>query len=117
MSANKVILLGRLGKDPETREVNGTNVCKFSLATSETWKDKSGQKQEKTEWHNVVIWGNQAEACGKYLKKGSQAFVEGKIEYRSYQKDDETKYITEVKAVNIRFVGGEQKAETDTAGF
>ena len=80
MSVNKVILVGNLGKDPEVRFTGGGRaVCKFPLATSETWNDAEGHKQERTEWHNVVVWGKQGENCGQYLSKGRQVYVEGSI--------------------------------------
>jgi len=96
---NKVILIGRLGKDPESREVNSKVLTRFSLATSDNWTDKTtGQKQEKVEWHNVSIWGRQGEIAKQYLKQGSQVYLEGKIETQKYQ--DKTtgqdKYITKV---------------------
>lgn len=82
---NKVILIGRLGKDPETRYMpNGDAVCNFSVATSESWKDQSGQRVERTEWHNITIYRRLAEITGQYLKKGSQVYLEGKIQSRKY---------------------------------
>lgn len=82
---NKVILIGRLGKDPETRYMpNGEAVCNFSVATSESWKDQSGQQQERTEWHNITMYHRLAEIAGQYLKKGSQVYLEGKIQTRKY---------------------------------
>lgn len=110
MSVNKVILLGRLGQDPEYKVTpSGAAVCNFSLATSETWNDKnSGQKQEKTEWHRVVVWGKLAEICNQYLSKGSQAFVEGRLQTRSWEdKDGNKKYTTEINATTVQFVGGQ----------
>ncbi len=109
MSVNKVILLGRLGQDPELKYTpSGAAVCNFSLATSESWMDKnSGQKQEKTEWHRIVVWGKLAELCNQYLSKGRQAFVEGRIETRSW--DDQSgqkRYTTEIKANTVQFIGG-----------
>ncbi len=84
-SLNKVILIGNLGRDPELKMTStGTPVARFSLATTETWKNAQGEKQSKTEWHNVVIWGKQAEIAEKYLRKGKQVMVEGKIQYREY---------------------------------
>ncbi len=105
---NKVLIIGNLGKDPEVRFTpNGKAMCKFSVATSEKWVDQQGQKQEKTEWHNVVVWGKQAESCGQYLLKGRSVFVEGKISTRSYDdKDGNKKYITEIVARDVRFLGG-----------
>lgn len=93
---NKVILIGNLGKDPETRTFdNGNEVCQFSLATSENYKDKSGEWQEKTTWHNIVVWGKQAQRAAK-LSKGDTLYLEGKIDNRSYEKDGQTRYISEV---------------------
>lgn len=108
MSVNKVILLGRLGKDPEIKYTqNGNAVCNFTMATSETWNDKSGQKQERTEWHRIVVWGKLAELCNQYLSKGREAFVEGKLQTRSWEGQDGKKnYTTEIMADNVRFVGG-----------
>ena len=107
-SVNKVILVGNLGKDPEVRFTpSGRAVAKFSLATSEAWSDQAGKKQERTEWHNVVVWGKQAESCGQYLSKGRQVFVEGAIRSRSYDdKEGNKRYITEIVAQRIQFLGG-----------
>jgi single-strand DNA-binding protein len=104
---NKVILVGNLGKDPEVRFTpSGQAVAKFSVATTEKWKDQQGQLQERTEWHNIVVWGKQAETCGQYLSKGRQVFIEGRIQSRSYDdKDGNKKYITEIVAQNVRFLG------------
>ncbi len=104
---NKVILVGQLGKDPETKTMqDGKMNCKFSLATSETY---GGNK--KTEWHNITVWGKTAEIVSQYCKKGKQIYLEGKIQYRSYEKDGQTKYITEINARKITFLGGGQKQE------
>jgi len=107
MSVNKVIILGRLGSNPEIKYTpNGGAVCNFSLATSEAWTDKSGQKQEKTEWHRIVVWGKLAELCNQYLSKGRQAYVEGSLQTRSW--DDKTgqkRYTTEILARTIQFIG------------
>lgn len=94
----KVILIGNLGKDPEVRTMtSGDKVCNFSLATSITWKDKQGEKQEKTTWHNIVVWNKGlVNVCESYLKKGSKVYIEGTIENRSYEKDGQTKYISEI---------------------
>ncbi len=109
MSVNKVILVGRLGKDPETRYMtNGEAVTNVTLATSENWKDKSGEKQEKTEWHNLVFYRRLAEVAGEYLKKGSQIYVEGKIQTRKWQ-DKETgkdRYTTEIIVNEMQMLGG-----------
>lgn len=95
---NRVTLIGNLGKDPEMKyTTNGTAVANFSLATSESWKDDSGQKQERTEWHNIVVWRKLAEVCAEYLKKGSRVYLEGKIQTRSYDdKNGVKRYVTEI---------------------
>ena len=110
---NKVIILGRLGADPETKNISsGSTVTSFSLATSESWKDKEGQKQER-----VVVWGKLAEICGKYLAKGRQAFVEGRLQTRSWEDQQGNKrYTTEIVANNVQFVGGNAQA-ADSTGF
>ena len=108
MSVNKVILLGRLGQDPELKYTpGGAAVCNFSMATTEAWTDKQGQKQEKTEWHRIVVWGKLAELCNQYLAKGRQAFVEGRLQTRSWDDKDGTKrYTTETMATTVQFIGG-----------
>ncbi|MBU6376566.1 MAG: single-stranded DNA-binding protein [Bdellovibrionales bacterium] len=108
MSVNKVILIGRLGQNPEVRHTpSGSSVANFSLATNESWTDKQGQKQERTEWHRVVVWGKLADLCGQYLVKGRQVFIEGKLQTRQWQdKDGQTKYTTEVLAQTVQFLGG-----------
>lgn len=105
---NKVIIVGNLGKDPEVRFTpGGKAVAKLAVATSEKWTDNDGNKQERTEWHNVVVWGKQAESCGQYLSKGRQVYVEGSIKSRQYDdKDGNKRYITEVVARDVRFLGG-----------
>jgi single-strand DNA-binding protein len=112
-SVNKVILIGNLGGDPETRTVNDTTVTSMSLATTETWKDKNGQKQERTEWHRINVWGPQGENVAKYLSKGSKAYVEGKLETRSYEKDGQKKYSTEVRADRVVFLDGKKGGGED----
>ncbi len=108
MSVNKVILIGNLGKDPEVRfTAGGKAVARFSVATSEQWSDTEGQRQERTEWHNIVVWGKQAESCGQYLQKGRQVYIEGRIQNRSYDdKEGNKKYITEINAQRVQFLGG-----------
>ena len=102
---NKVILIGNLGNDPEVRTLeNGTKVASFSIATSERWKNKQGEKQEETDWHNCVVWSPKAEVVESYLKKGSKVMIEGKIKTRQYEKDGEKKYITEIKVDNFEFL-------------
>jgi single-strand DNA-binding protein len=108
MSINKVILVGNLGKDPELRFTpSGVAVATFSLATSERYKDREGQQQEKTEWHNIVAWRQLAEICEKYLHKGKQVYIEGKIHTRSYEdKDGNKRYVTEIVADQMQMLGG-----------
>lgn len=108
MSVNKVILVGNLGKDPEVRyTASGTAVANFSLATTERYKDRDGNNQEKTEWHNIVVWRQLAEICGKYLSKGRQVYIEGKIQTRSYDdRDGNKRYITEIVADQMQMLGG-----------
>jgi single-strand DNA-binding protein len=104
---NKVILIGRLGRDPEMRYfADGTAVANFSIATSDEWKDKAtGEKREKTEWHRIVAFRQLAEICGKYLTKGRQVFIEGKLQTRSWEKDGVTQYTTEVVARDMQMLG------------
>lgn len=108
MSVNKVILIGRLGKDPETRYMpNGEAVTNATLATSENWKDKSGVKQEKTEWHNLVFYRRLAEIAGEYLKKGSMIYVEGKLQTRKWQdKEGKDRYTTDIVVNEMTMLGG-----------
>ncbi len=105
---NKVILVGRLGRDPEVRHLeNGATVANFSLATSETYKDRTtGERKEQTEWHNVVLWRGLAEVVEKYVKKGDMIYVEGKLRTRSWEKDGVTRYTTEVVGDNMTMLGG-----------
>ena len=106
-SVNKVILVGNLGKDPEVRFTpSGRAVAKFSIATTESWMDQESGRQERTEWHNIVVWGKQAESCGQYLAKGRQVFIEGAIRSRSYDdKEGNKRYITEIIAQRVQFLG------------
>ncbi|HET7832740.1 MAG TPA: single-stranded DNA-binding protein [Gallionella sp.] len=110
MSVNKVILIGRLGKDPETRYMtSGEAVTNVTLATSENWKDKNGEKQEKTEWHNLVFYRRLAEIAGEYLKKGSQVYVEGKLATRKWQdKEGKDRYTTEIIVNEMQMLGSKQ---------
>lgn len=105
---NKVILVGHLGKDPEVRYMpSGSAVANVTLATSESWKDKqSGDKQERTEWHNVVFFGKLAEIAGEYLKKGAQVYVEGSLRTEKYEKDGQTRYTTKIIAGGMQMLGG-----------
>lgn len=114
MSVNKVILVGRLGKDPETRYMtNGEAVTNAAMATSENWKDKSGEKQQKTEWHNLVFYRKLSEIAGEYLKKGSQLYVEGKLQTRKWEKDGVTRYTTEIIVNEMTMLGGKQDQRAD----
>lgn len=104
---NKVILVGNLGKDPEVRTMeNGRKVANFSLATSEAYKDKNGERVERTEWHNIVFWGPIAEVIERYVKKGSKIYVEGKLRTRSYEQEGIKKYITEIDGQNMTMLDG-----------
>jgi single-strand DNA-binding protein len=116
MSVNKVILVGRLGTDPEVKAVGpGTNVARFSVATTESWV-KEGQKQEKTEWHRVVVWGKLADLCGKYLSKGRQVYLEGKLQTRSWEdQSGQKKYSTEVVASTVQFLGSAQQERSSSS--
>ena len=110
---NKVLLIGRLGKDPEMRYTpDGTAIANFSIATSEEWKDKkTGEKQERTEWHRIVAFRRLGEICGEYLSKGSQVYIEGRIQTREWQDKDGTKrYTTEIVASQMQMLGN--KGET-----
>ena len=106
-SVNKVILLGNLGRDPETRYTTGGDaVTNLRIATSEQWKDKNGDKQERTEWHTVVLFGRQAEVAGEYLKKGRSVYIEGRLQTRTYtDKDGVEKYSTEIVADRMQLIG------------
>ena len=108
MSVNKVILLGRLGRDPEVRYMpNGEAVCNFSIATSETWNDRNGQRQERTEWHNITMYRRLAEIAGQYLKKGSQVYIEGRMQSRKYTgKDGVERTAYEIIASEMKMIGG-----------
>jgi single-strand DNA-binding protein len=120
-SVNKVILIGRLGKDPEVKYTqSGLAVARFTMATDETRKDASGERQQKTEWHNIVAWDKLAEICGQYLNKGKQVYIEGRIQTRSYEdKESKKRYITEIRADNMVMLGSRGEgspAEKPSAG-
>ena len=117
MSLNKVMIIGRLGNDPELKTLtSGSSVCNFNLATSERWNDKEGQKQERTEWHRIVAWGKQAELCGKYLSKGRQVYIEGKLQTRSWEdQQGQKKYTTEIIANSVQFLGSQQQQNSHQA--
>ena len=119
---NKVILVGRLGRDPEVRYTpSGTAVANFSIATSEQWTNKDGEKQERTEWHKIVAWKRLGEICGEYLHKGSQIYIEGRLQTRDWEdRDGNKRYTTEVIAQNMQMLGSADKggrAETTDERF
>ena len=116
MSLNKAILIGRLGRDPEVRQMpNGEAVCNFSIATSETWKDQHGQKQERTEWHNITLYRRMAEVAGQYLKKGSQVYIEGRIQSRKYTgKDGIERTAYDIIGSEMKMLGGRQSSGSST---
>jgi len=106
-SVNKVFLIGNLGRDPETRYTNsGSSVTNFSIATKESFADKSGTRQERTDWHNIIVWGKQGENCAQYLKKGSPVHIEGRISYREYEAKDGSgkRKVTEIVAMRVQFL-------------
>jgi single-strand DNA-binding protein len=115
-SVNKVILVGNLGRDPEMRYMpNGEAVCNFSIATTDSWKDKSGQKQERTEWHNIVMYRKLAEIAGEYLKKGRPVYVEGRLQTRKWQtKEGQDRYTTEIIADQMQMLGGREGGGSNT---
>ena len=114
MSINKVILVGRMGKDPDMKKMtNGESVTNITVATTESWKDKSGIKQEKTEWHNLVFYRRLAEIAGEYLKKGSQIYIEGKLQTRKWQtKEGQDRYSTEIIVSEMQMLGSKMTAHT-----
>jgi single-strand DNA-binding protein len=116
-SVNKVILVGNLGRDPEVRYMpNGEAVCNFSIATTDTWKDKAGAKQEKTEWHNIVMYRKLAEIAGEYLKKGRPVYVEGRLQTRKWEtKEGQERYTTEIIADSMQMLGGKDGGSTSDA--
>lgn len=118
-SVNKVILLGNLGRDPETRYTTGGDaVTNLNIATSEQWKDKSGEKQERTEWHRVVLFGRQAEVAGEYLKKGRSVYIEGRLQTRKYtDKDGVEKYSTEIVGDRMQLIGGSRESSGGDVEF
>ena len=108
---NRVIIIGRLGQDPDVQYTpSGVAVAKFSVATSESWKNKdTGEKEEKTEWHRIVVWRRLAEVCGEYLKKGSQVYIEGKLQTRTWEdKEGNKRWTTEIVAQNMQMLGSKR---------
>ena len=114
---NKVIIIGRLGQDPEMKAVGqGATVTRLNVATSENWVGKDGQKQERTEWHRIAVWGKLAEICGKYLAKGRQVYVEGRLQTRSWEDNGQKKYSTEIVATTVQFLGSANNENSASAG-
>lgn len=117
MSVNRVSLLGRVGKQPEIKQVGDNKVANFSLATSEKFKDRNGEKVENTEWHNIVFWGKQAELIEQYVNKGDELYIEGSIKTETYEKDGEKRYAVKIKGSSITFVSRAKKeGETHVQG-
>lgn len=117
-SVNKVILVGNLGRDPETRYMpNGDAVCNFSIATTDSWKDKSGAKQERVEWHNVTMYRKLAEIAGEYLKKGRPVYIEGSLQTRKWEKEGVTRYATEIIANQMQMLGGRDNNGGSNASY
>src|SRR5260370_13953735 len=117
-SVNKVIVVGNLGRDPEVRYTpGGQAVANFTVATNEAWTDKAGQKQERTEWHRIVVWGKSAENCGEYLSKGRQVFIEGRLQTREWTNKEGVKvYTTEIVANQVLFLQGGERGQGPGAG-
>ena len=116
-SVNKVILVGNLGRDPEVRFMpNGEAVCNFSIATTDSWKDKAGAKQERTEWHNIVMYRKLAEIAGEYLKKGRPVYLEGRLQTRKWQtKEGQDRYTTEIIADQMQMLGGKDSGGSNAS--
>jgi single-strand DNA-binding protein len=109
---NKAIILGRVGQNPEVKQTpGGATVTNFSVATNEKWTDKSGEKHERTEWHRIVVWGKLAELCGQYLTKGRQAYIEGRLQTREWEKDGQKHHTTEINADSVVFLSGGEREE------
>ena len=115
--ANKCIFIGRLGRDPELKYTpDGMAVCNFSLATSDRYKDKNGEKKEVTDWHNITAYNRRAEICAEYLKKGSQVYIEGKLKTQSWEKDGQRHYKTFVVLEDLEMLGSKKDSQTEGAG-
>ena len=116
-SVNKAIIIGALGRDPEVRyTTSGDAICNISVATSESWKDKNGEKQERTEWHRVSMFGKLAEIAGEYLKKGASVYLEGKLQTRKWtDKDGAEKYTTEIIADRMQMLGGKREDSRESS--
>jgi single-strand DNA-binding protein len=111
---NKATIIGRLGKDPEIKTINNQTVANFSLATTESWKNKDGEKQESTEWHNCDAWGKIAEIIEKYVKKGDLIYVEGSIKTQSWDKDGEKRYSTGISVKEMKMLGSKSSSTSQT---
>lgn len=111
---NKVIIVGNLGRDPDLRQTeSGNAVCRLNVATTRTWKNsQTNETQQETEWHRVTVWGKRAENCAKYLEKGRQVYIEGRLRTSSYEKNGERQYSTEIVADEVQFLGGGGKGES-----
>ena len=115
MSLNKAMLIGRLGSDPELKYTpSGVAVCTFRIATNEVWTDKDGNRQEKTEWHNIKIWRRQAEIAAEFLEKGKQVYIEGRIETRNWEQDGQKRYMTEIVADKFRMLDKKPSSEGES---
>jgi single-strand DNA-binding protein len=114
---NKVIIVGRLGADPEVKTISaGSTVTRLNVATSEAWTGKDGQKQERTEWHRITVWGKLAEICGKHLSKGRQVYVEGRLQTRSWEDaQGQKKYATEIVANTVQFLGSSGQERSNSS--
>ena len=111
-SVNRVIIVGNLGADPELKYTPANKaICNLRVATTEAWKDKDGKRQEKTEWHRISVWGDMGENCSKYLAKGRSVYVEGRLQTRSYDKDGQKHYATDIVAEKVVFLGGGERSE------
>jgi len=107
LNLNQVQICGNVGQDPEVKQIgNNTTVCNLSIATTERWKDAQGEKQEKTEWHRITLWGKQAETAGRMIHKGDHVYVQGSLQTRSWEKDGEKRYATDIKAYQWMFASG-----------
>lgn len=118
MSVNKVIIVGRLGRDPEGRSTSGgSRVARMSIATDETWSDQRGERQKKTEWHRVVVFGKAADNCERYLQKGSQVYIEGRLQTQEWQdKAGAKRFTTEIVAQSVKFLDGAKAGGSDARG-
>ncbi|MCF8302933.1 MAG: single-stranded DNA-binding protein [Bacteroidales bacterium] len=115
---NKAILIGNLGKDPVVKHLDsGASVANFPIATTESYKNRDGQRVDQTEWHNIVAWRGLAEVAEKYLKKGDKVFIEGRIRTRSYEKEGQKHYMTEIQADNMTMLGGGAKRDSSTPEY